>query len=93
MRIWYFDLLGQIVDVLDSQPAGVDQLKIPIVFVEQILDAVARHAGRRIDDGNQSAGKPVEERTLPDVRTTDDGDLGDGHGNERYLASGKWMID
>ena len=83
------DLLGEVVDVLDPQPARVDQLEIPIVFVEQILDAVARHAGRRIDDGDQSAGQPVEERALPDVRTTDDGNFGDGHGSAAVSSVGQ----
>ena len=44
-----------------------------------MLDAVARDAGRRVDDRDKSPGQPVKERALPDVRAADDGNFGDGH--------------
>ena len=57
-----------------DKPAGVDEReRAPGPFGVGVM-AVARHAGQVVHDGIAMADDAVEERGLPDVRTSDDGD-------------------
>ena len=74
------DVLGEVVDVLDAHAAGIDDLEVSLVLVQQIRQAIARHAGRGIDDRQPLSGKPIEQARFADVRAADDDNLRDGHG-------------
>ncbi len=76
-----FDILGQVVDVLDAHAARVDHLQIAIADVDGRRQAIARDAGRGIDDGDAPARQPIEKRRFAHVGPTDDGDLRNGHDN------------
>ena len=52
---------------------SVGHTEVDVVVLAQRLHAIARHACRRIDDANPPAGKHVEQRTLADIGTTDNG--------------------
>ncbi len=73
------DLLGQIVDVLDADPAGIDQFDEALAELNEVGDAIAGHAGGRIDDGQPLAGEPVEKARLAHIGPADDGDLRNTH--------------
>ncbi len=68
------DRLGEAFLVLEADAAGVDQLERLPVVADHGGDAVARHAGLVVDQGNLLAGKAVEEGRLPHVGAADDGD-------------------
>ena len=57
-----FDVGGEVIDVLDADAAGVDELEEAILDVDQGGDAIARDAGGGIDDGDAPAREPVEQR-------------------------------
>ena len=68
------DLLRQRRRVGDVDAAGVDEQEaVPSPLADDLL-AVARDAGRLVDDGLARAGQPVDERRLAHVREADDGD-------------------
>ena len=71
---------GRVWDGLE--PAGVDQLKIAVVFMQHIPHAVAGCSGRTVNDSDHFLGEPVEQRAFPDVRASHDGDFRDGHFSE-----------
>ena len=68
------DLLRQRRRVGDVDAAGVDEQEALAGPLADDLLAVARDAGRLVDDGLARAGQPVDERRLADVREADDGD-------------------
>ena len=51
-----FDCGGEVVHVVDAHAAGVDQLEEAVADLDEVVDAVAGDAGRRIDDGDALAG-------------------------------------
>src|SRR5206468_7814284 len=67
--------------------AGVGQLEEAEAGLDERGEAVARDAGRGIDNGDALARQPVEERRLADVGSADDGNHGDGHGSLQRTAS------
>jgi hypothetical protein len=69
------DGFGQVVDVLDAHAAGVDQLHEALAELDELGQAVARHARRRIDDGDPASRKPVQHARLAHVGPADDGNL------------------
>ena len=73
------DVLGQVVDVLDAHAAGIDQLDEALAELSKERDAIAGHAGRRIDDGQPLAGEPVEKARLAHIGPAHDGDLRNTH--------------
>ena len=68
------DLLGQRRAVGDVDAARVDEQEAVAGPLADELLAVARDSGCLVDDGLASAGQPVDERGLADVREADDGD-------------------
>ena len=68
------DLLRQRRRVGDVHAAGVDEQEALAGPLADDLLAVARDAGRLVDDRLARAGQPVDERRLADVREADDGD-------------------
>ena len=54
------DMLGEVVDVLDAHAARIDQFDEAFVELHEVRDAVAGHAGRRVDNGQALAGEPIE---------------------------------
>ena len=87
MAIWICRSIcvGEVVHVLDAHAAGVDQLEEAVADLDERGDAVARDAGRRIDDGDAPAGQPVEQRRLADIGPADDGD--DGYSHDALLRA------
>ncbi len=75
----FFDVLGQVVDVLDAHAAGIDQFDESFAELRKVRDAIAGHAGLRIDDGQPLAGKPVEKTRLAHIGPAHDGDLRNTH--------------
>jgi hypothetical protein len=53
-------------------PAGVDDAERAAAPLSERVEAVARHAGRVVDDGEAAADQTIEQRALPDVRPADD---------------------
>ena len=74
-----FDVLGQGVRFVQAHPTGVDQLRVAILDLQEMRHAVAGDAGGGIDDRNPSAGQPVEDARLADVRSTDNHNPRDSH--------------
>ena len=73
------DLLGKVVGVLDAHAAGVDQFGEAAADVDQVRNAVAGDAGRRIDNGKSLPGEPVEDARLAHVGTADNDNLWNSH--------------
>ena len=69
---------GELVAVVEVDPAGVDQRQRPAVPVGVELLAVAGDAGPLVDDRLARLGEAVDERGLADVRIPDDRDLHGG---------------
>ena len=74
-----FDVVGEVVDVLDAHAAGVDHFDPAPVELDGGGYSVSRDAGSGVDDGDPPPGKGVQKRALADVRPADDGDNGQGH--------------
>ena len=60
-----------------TTPPGVDDEEGPPVPLALDLEAVARHPGALLDDGELAARDAVHERRLADIRPADDGDDGE----------------
>ena len=69
----------EVVVVDDADAAGVDELEVVLVVLDDHGDAVARDAGSRVDDADPLAGEDVQQRALADVRAANDGDNGQRH--------------
>jgi hypothetical protein len=65
---------------LYADSARIDQLEEPGVVLHKVGDAVAGDAGLVIDDGDAPSRQPIEQARFSHIGTTDDDDLGDGHG-------------
>src|SRR5580704_16121307 len=74
------DVGGEVVDIQVAHAAGIDQLKPARADLHSRGNAVARDAGRGVDDGDAPSGKPVEQGGFTNVGTADDGNLRDRHG-------------
>src|SRR5262249_5348112 len=74
-----FDLGGEVIDVLDTHPAGVYQFEEAILNLDQGSQSVTRDSGRRVNDGNALSSQPIKQRGLADVGAANDGNLGNGH--------------
>ena len=69
-----------------EDPAGVDELEVPVPEPVPGGDAVPGHPGQGVDEGLLLAEEAVEQRGLPDVGEADDDDLGAFfHFDERRL--------
>ena len=79
-----FDLGRQVVGILDADAAGVDQLEIPALGLDERGNAVPGDPGGRVDDADPPPGQAVEQRRFADVRPADNGDERDSH---RYLRN------
>ncbi len=66
------DVFIEAVRILDAVPAGIYQLEADVVGLADGADAVARHAGDRIDDADPLPGQAVQQGTLADVRSAYD---------------------
>ncbi len=75
----FLDVLGQIVDVVDAHAARIDQLDEALAELGKVRDAIAGHAGGRIDDGQPLAGQPIEKARLAHIGPAHDGDLRNTH--------------
>lgn len=74
-----FDFFSEVIDIDDSDSAGIDEFEVASLFVEDEGDSVAGDASGGVDDGDAFAGEPIEEGTFPDIGASDDGHLGDRH--------------
>jgi len=77
------DIFTQVVRVDDADSPGVDELKVSVLVMQQILDPVPGDAGGRIDDRHEFSGLPVHDRTFPDIRASDDCNFRNGHDGSR----------
>ena len=73
------DVGREIVRVFDAHAAGVDQLEVAVVQAHQVRHAVARHAGRVIDNREPLADEPIEEARFADIGPADDDNLWYSH--------------
>ncbi len=67
-----FDVFGQIVHVGDADAAGIHQFDVARIDGYKRGNAVAGHAGGRIDDGDAPARQPVEQRGFAHIRAAND---------------------
>ena len=92
-RAWSWTRSSIVLPGVELEAAGVDHHEAPPVPVGLAVDPVAGRARRILDDRGALADHPVEERALPDVRATDDGDHGQrGHGRSVSARSGSARI-
>ena len=68
------DLVGEARIHIAADAAGVDDLKRCLAELALRRDAVARHAGHVVDDGDFPPGEAVEECGLAHIGASDDGD-------------------
>jgi hypothetical protein len=61
------------------EAAGVDQRELTPTPLRGRVDAIARRAGKILDDRDALADDAVEERRLPNVGPADNGNDGAGH--------------
>ena len=74
-----FDLVAQVVDVVDADAACVDQLETAVPVLDHIRHPVASHPGHVVDNGQASTGEPVEDTGLADVRPAHNDYLRNAH--------------
>src|SRR5262249_23510981 len=74
-----FDVFGEIVHVFDADAAGVSQFDLPAVEIDNGGNAIARHPGGGIDNGDTGTGKPVKQRGLAHIGSSNDGDNRNSH--------------
>ncbi len=74
-----FDLLREVVGILNTHSARIDQLDKPISELHEVRDAVARNSGGGIDDGQTLPCEPVKKARFAHVGPADDGDLRNSH--------------
>ena len=78
------DLVGEAVVENGSDPARVAEFVGDGGLFYLDGDAVARHPGLVVNDGDAASGKTIENSRLADVGTADDGEAGEeftGHQN------------
>ena len=85
------DLVLELIGVVESDAAGVDQLDVPFTSLDHEGDPIAGDSGRRIDHRHTSPCQPVQQRTLADIRSADDRDAGHRHGT--HTARGALRVD
>ena len=83
------DVLGQADLVDDADPTGVDQLAAAIRRLQDRRYPVARHSGRRIDDGDPRLDQGIEQGGLANVRAAHDGD--DGEAAHQGRLRKRWV--
>jgi hypothetical protein len=55
------DLLGQVVDVFDTDAAGIDELKVPAFMLDEGPKPISGNTGEVFDDRQTATGKPIED--------------------------------
>ncbi len=75
-----FDVLGEVVGIVDAHAARIDQFEVPLPVAEQIGHAVAGDARGGIDDRQSLADEPIEQARFAHVGAADDDDLWNSHG-------------
>ena len=88
------DVVGQVVAIDHADAAGIDQLEVAGVLlvadVPQGPHPIARDPRHVIDDGDPTAGEPVEQRRLADVGPSHDHDFGNGHDDNSSFRLEPW---
>lgn len=64
-----FDLVGQIIDVLDSDSTGIDQFEMATFMFDQGRKAISGHPGKVFDDRQAATVEPIKDRTFADIRS------------------------
>jgi hypothetical protein len=62
-----FDLLGQIIDIFDPDPTGIDQLKVAAFMLDEGRQSITGNTRKVLDDRQATTGKPVKNRAFADV--------------------------
>ena len=86
------DLGGEAVGIVESHPAGVDEIEDPVLEAHPLDETIAGDAGRRILDGDPLLDEPVEEGRFADIGSANNRDLGDELESQRCI-SGVWGVD
>ena len=79
-----FNFIRKIVDIIDPNPARIDQLKIVVVFLKQVGHSIPSHARNVIDNRQSATDQPVKKAGLAHVWASDDRDLGKRHSNHSF---------
>ncbi len=88
-----FDFLIQLIDIIDPDPAGVDDFEVATGVFQHVAHSVAGHTGDFVDNRQSQSSQPIENTRLADIRPADNGNLGKRHGsNQGKTGQGKSVL-
>jgi hypothetical protein len=79
------DLRRQVIDILDTDPPGIDQLKMPIFMLYQGSQSIASDPSHVLDNGQTAPRKPIKNRTFADVGSADNCNTWNWHSIIRFI--------
>ena len=86
------DLVGELVRIDKTDPAGVDQLEIMFTFAGNKREPIARHTRPIVDNRQPLARQPIEQARFADVRSAHYHDARDRHSAPAWKESARAIL-